>query len=84
MMSIVERLREKMDKRESLSNDAYWTNMAALLVLTWVVMLYLIQPALLGESAPRYAMWTLLMLSAYSLVIFNELEVIRKKVSKLE
>lgn len=83
-MAVQDRVRERMEQKESLDNDVYWANLFMLLFITWAVLLYFLKPSFVGFNIPAYAILIILVVAGYGLLVFNQTEILRKRIAVLE
>lgn len=81
----VETVRDWMEEKESLDQNMYWGNIFMLVFLTWAVLLYIfIFPPSTGVHVPFDTILTFLVLAGYSLILFNQTEILRKRLDRLD
>lgn len=73
-----------MERKAPLDDDIYWGNVFMLLFVTWAVLLYIMRPEFVGAEIPPYGLLLILVISGYSLLLFNQTEILRKRVEALE
>lgn len=80
---LIERVRERMERKESLDDNVYWGNLFMLMFLTWAVLLYIFTPATTEISVSFDTILIFLVISGYSLLVFNQTEILRKRINTL-
>lgn len=79
----VQRVQRKIEQQDAPDDDFYWGNMFMLLFLTWAVLLYLFTPSAKIIDISFETVLIFLVISSYSLILFNQIEILRKRVAEL-
>lgn len=74
-------IRERMERKESLEDNTYWGNLFMLLFLTWAVLLYVFTPAATEVTVSFDTILVFLVISGYSLLVFNQTEILRQRLN---
>ncbi len=79
----VDTVRELMERKAPLDDDPYWGNLFMLVFLTWAVLLYIFLPGATEITVQFDTVLIFLIISGYSLILFNQVEILRKRVDAL-
>jgi hypothetical protein len=84
MEQVIDRIRDRMERKESLDDNTYWGNLFMLLFLTWAILLYVFTPPATDIQVSFETILIFLVISGYSLLLFNQTEILRSRVNELQ